>query len=122
MTPSNETPQTFPMNAWYVAAWDAEVSRKLLARTICDQKVVLYRKQDGTPAALADACWHRLVPLSIGTVVGDDVRCGYHGLVFSPNGRCVHMPSQETINPSACVRSYPSSGSGLAIPPWPTRR
>lgn len=114
-----ETPKTFPMNAWYVAAWDAEVSRKLLAREICDQKVVLYRKQDGTPAALADACWHRLVPLSIGTLVGDDVRCGYHGLVFSPNGRCVHMPSQETINPSACVRAYPVVERHRFVWIWP---
>ncbi len=119
MPPANDTPQIFPMNAWYAAAWDAEVSRKLLARTICDQKVVLYRKQDGSPVALADACWHRLVPLSIGAVVGDDVRCGYHGLVFSPNGRCVHMPSQETINPSACVRSYPVVERHRFIWIWP---
>ncbi len=66
-----------------------------------------YRKLDGTPVALEDACWHRLVPLSIGTLQGDDVRCGYHGMVFGPNGRCTHMPTQETINPSACVRAFP---------------
>jgi vanillate O-demethylase monooxygenase subunit len=67
----------------------------------------LYRKADGTAVALEDACWHRLLPLSKGWLNGDDVTCGYHGLVFNADGRCIFMPSQETINPSACVRSYP---------------
>ena len=102
---------TFPLNAWYAAAWDVEVKRALLPRTICGQKLVLYRKEDGTPVALADACWHRLVPLSRGHLKGDEVVCAYHGLVFNPQGRCTHMPSQETINPSACVRACTSSRS-----------
>ncbi|MDR8071391.1 aromatic ring-hydroxylating dioxygenase subunit alpha [Burkholderia cenocepacia] len=110
---------TFPLNAWYVAAWDAEVGRTLLARTICGQQMVLYRKTDGSAVALADACWHRLVPLSIGTLIGDEVRCGYHGLRFDGNGRCTHMPSQETINPSACVRSYPIVERHRFIWVWP---
>jgi vanillate O-demethylase monooxygenase subunit len=95
------------MNAWYAAAWDTEVKRVLLPRKICGKPVVMYRKQDGTPVALADACWHRLLPLSMGELHGDNVICGYHGLEFDDSGRCVYMPSQETINPSACVKSYP---------------
>lgn len=110
---------TFPLNSWYVAAWDAEVGRVLLSRTVCDKKLVLYRKLDGTPAALEDACWHRLVPLSLGSLVGDDVRCGYHGLAFGPNGRCTHMPSQETINPSACVRAFPVVERHRFVWVWP---
>lgn len=99
---------SFPMNAWYAAAWDAEVKQALLPRTICGKHVVMYRKADGSIAALEDACWHRLVPLSKGRLEGDTVVCGYHGLKFSPQGRCTFMPSQETINPSACVRAYPA--------------
>ena len=99
--------QSFPLNAWYAAAWDVELKRALLPRVICGRPLVLYRKADGTAVALEDACWHRLLPLSQGWLNGDDVTCGYHGLVFNADGRCVFMPSQETINPSACVRSYP---------------
>jgi vanillate O-demethylase monooxygenase subunit len=44
----------------------------------------------------------------MGRLDGDQVVCGYHGLVFNPAGRCTHMPSQATINPSACVRSFPT--------------
>ena len=96
----------FPMNAWYAAAWDADVKPALLPRTICGKHVVMYRKADGSVAALEDACWHRLVPLSKGRLEGDTVVCGYHGLKYNAQGRCTFMPSQETINPSACVRAY----------------
>ena len=100
-------PKPFPMNAWYAAGWDAEIKHELLPRTICGKHVVMYRKADGQVAALEDACWHRLVPLSKGRLEGDTVVCGYHGLKYDPQGRCTFMPSQETINPSACVRAYP---------------
>lgn len=109
----------FPLNAWYAAAWDIEIKQELFARTICNLPILLYRKQDGSPVALADACWHRLVPLSKGRLEGDNVICGYHGLEFDDNGRCVYMPSQETINPSACVRSYPIVERHRFIWIWP---
>lgn len=102
------TKRSFPLNAWYVAAWDHEIKKNdMTARQICGKPLVLYRKADGRAVALDDACWHRLAPLSKGKLVGDNVVCPYHGLVFEPGGRCVHMPSQDTINPSASVRSYP---------------
>ena len=97
----------FPLNAWYAAAYDVEVGRSLLARTICKQKLVLYRQTDGQAVALQDACWHRLLPLSLGRLEGDDVVCGYHGLVYNPQGQCVRMPSLQKLNAKACVRSYP---------------
>jgi phenylpropionate dioxygenase-like ring-hydroxylating dioxygenase large terminal subunit len=109
----------YPLNAWYAAAWDTEVGRTLLPRTICDRPVVLYRTAQGTPVALADACWHRLVPLSMGHLSGDDVTCGYHGLSFGADGRCTHMPGQETINPSAAVRSYPVAERHRFVWIWP---
>ena len=38
---------SFPLNAWYAAAYDVEVKHALLARTICNQKMVLFRRTDG---------------------------------------------------------------------------
>lgn len=99
---------SYPKNTWYVAGWDYELQRgKMTTRRICGKPVIMFRTQDDTPVALEDACWHRLLPLSKGKLEGDNLVCGYHGLVFEPGGRCIHMPSQETINPSACVTSYP---------------
>ena len=100
----------FLKNSWYVAAWDREIGRKLLARTFLDQPVVLYRKEDGTPVALEDRCCHRQLPLSMGKLEGDELRCGYHGLKFDAAGRCVEIPGQAGIPPQARVRSFPLVG------------
>ncbi|HEX9464759.1 MAG TPA: aromatic ring-hydroxylating dioxygenase subunit alpha [Alphaproteobacteria bacterium] len=102
-----DKPRSFPLNAWYVAAWDHEIDRQLCARTICGKRLVMYRTSRGDVAALADACWHRLAPLSKGWLEDDEVVCGYHGLKFDAHGRCTHMPSEATVNPSAAVRAFP---------------
>ena len=109
----------FPLNAWYACAYDVEVKRELLARTVCNQKLVLFRRTDGSAVALEDACWHRLLPLSKGRLLGDEVQCGYHGLVFNGDGRCTRMPAQDTINPSACVRAYPVTEKHRFMWVWP---
>jgi vanillate O-demethylase monooxygenase subunit len=94
-------------NAWYVAAWDHEIGRDMLRRIIMDDPIVLYRRQDGKPVALEDRCCHRQAPLSMGKLIGDVVKCPYHGLEFDPSGACVRIPSQERVPPSAKVKSYP---------------
>ncbi|HXP29964.1 MAG TPA: aromatic ring-hydroxylating dioxygenase subunit alpha [Stellaceae bacterium] len=113
------TAATFPLNAWYAASWDAELKHELLARTVSGKKIAFYRTLAGEPVALEDACWHRLLPLSMGRLNGDNLVCGYHGLVYNPHGRCVRMPSQETINPSACVRSFPVIERHRFVWVWP---
>lgn len=111
----------FPLDAWYVAAWDHEVGRReILSRTIAGKPMALYRTEDGRPVALADACWHRLAPLSMGTLVGSDgIRCPYHGLQYNSAGRCTHMPAQKTINPSAMVASHPVVQRHRFVWVWP---
>ncbi len=93
--------------AWYVAAWDREVAREPLSRTLLGRPVVLWRTGAGTPVALEDRCCHRHAPLSAGTVVGDRIRCGYHGLEFDVAGKCVAVPTQDRVPPGAEVRRYP---------------
>jgi vanillate O-demethylase monooxygenase subunit len=46
--------------------------------------------------------------LSLGRTIGPDgIRCPYHGIVYDGNGRCLSMPAQETVNPSAQVPAFP---------------
>jgi vanillate O-demethylase monooxygenase subunit len=97
----------FIRNQWYVAAWDSEVGTKPLARTLLGEPVVLYRKIDGEVVAMADACPHRLAPLSIGMVEGDNIRCKYHGVLFNGEGRCIEMPGQQQKLDYLKVRPYP---------------
>ncbi len=94
-------------DAWYVAAWDHELTAEPLARTLLEQPVVLYRTDAGQAVALEDRCCHRLAPLSKGKVIGEEIQCGYHGLMFAADGACTKVPSQSRVPPDARVRSYP---------------
>lgn len=98
----------FVRNCWYVAAWDMEVPEEgMLARTLLNEPVLLYRDSQGRAVALENRCCHRSAPLHLGRKEGDCVRCMYHGLKFDPTGACVEIPGQAQIPPKTCIRSYP---------------
>jgi phenylpropionate dioxygenase-like ring-hydroxylating dioxygenase large terminal subunit len=98
----------WPINQWYAAAWDSEVDRSPIARTICGEPVMLYRKLDRSLVAMRDACPHRLMPLSMGIKEGDDIRCRYHGMLFDSAGRAKQMPlKNDPVNSRICVQTYP---------------
>ncbi|MCP3730015.1 aromatic ring-hydroxylating dioxygenase subunit alpha [Sphingomonas sp. MG17] len=98
----------FLKNCWYVAAWPTEMDGGgWLVRRILDQPVLLLRTESGEPAAFLDRCPHRLVPLSAGQRIGDTIRCGYHGMTFASDGRCVHIPGQAKIPPNAAATVFP---------------
>lgn len=97
----------FLKNAWYVAANDHEIGRQPLGRIFLNEPVVMYRKEDGTLVALEDRCMHRHLPLSMGKLVGDRLQCHYHGLQYDSTGKCVRIPGQDMVPPTAKVRSYP---------------
>lgn len=97
----------FLRNAWYVAAWSAELAPGGMAhRKILGEPVLLLRDSTGTPAAIGDRCPHRFAPLHRGRLDGDTVECGYHGLRFDRTGQCVHNPHGPTPR-AARVPSYP---------------
>src|SRR5947207_11438674 len=82
-------------NAWYVAAWSGELAPgRLVARTLLDEPVVLFRDDAGDPCALLDRCPHRFAPLSLGKLMDGGARlaCPYHGLQFDREGVCRHNP------------------------------
>lgn len=97
----------FLRNCWYVAGWSHDLPEsRPLGVTIAGDPIVLYRRGDGSVVALEDRCVHRLAPLSLGRCEGDNLRCMYHGLLFSPQGQCVEIPGQEMVPASARVKSY----------------
>ena len=105
-------------DCWYVVALKDEVSAKPLARRIAGEAVVLFRTPSGEVVALEDRCCHRGLPLSMGELIGDRLRCNYHGLEYDMGGRCVRIPGQETIPAGARVRSFPIRARGLALWIW----
>jgi vanillate O-demethylase monooxygenase subunit len=109
----------FLRDSWYVAAWSEELDAAPLRRVILDEPIVFFRPHHGPPAALADRCPHRLVPLSLGSVVAGDLQCAYHGLRFDATGACTHNPHADgVIPPGAQVRSYPAVERAGAVWIW----
>jgi phenylpropionate dioxygenase-like ring-hydroxylating dioxygenase large terminal subunit len=97
----------FVRNCWYVAGWSSELPGEgMIARTLINEPVLLFRTSAGEVVALEDRCCHRQAPLSLGRREGDDIRCMYHGLKFDASGRCIEIPGQETIPSRARVRRH----------------
>jgi nitrite reductase/ring-hydroxylating ferredoxin subunit len=66
----------------------------------------LVARLGGRLVGLRDRCPHRLVPLSAGTIVDDEVQCAYHGYRFDASGRTTSIPALDAgaaIPPKACV-------------------
>lgn len=98
---------TWVTNTWYALAWDGEVDRNPLARTVCGTPVMLYRKLDRSVVAMRDACPHRLLPLSLGIKEGDSIRCRYHGLKLGPDGVAEEMPLKaDKVNTRICAETF----------------
>src|SRR5262245_19339986 len=108
---SASVPRNYPYNCWWVAAFRHEVGRSLLSSWLLDTPVLLYRTESGQVVAMEDRCPHRLAPLSLGTLRGDTVECGYHGFRFEPDGTCSHVPTMDTVPPFR-IESYPVRESG----------
>src|SRR5277367_3988936 len=98
--------QMFLRNGWYTALWSNELKDKPIAKTLLNEKIVLFRNAGGDVGALEDSCCHRAAPLSLGEIAGDYLACGYHGLKFDVNGKCVELPDGSQVPSGARVRSY----------------
>lgn len=96
------------LNVWYVAAWSSELKNdEIVGRTLLETPVALFRRADGSAAAVLDRCPHRFAPLSDGRLENGRLICGYHGLGFDGSGKCVLNPHGPPL-------------AGLAIAAWPT--
>ena len=103
---TNTTPE-FPMGWFSVAR-----SRELLVGEVkqveaFDRELVLYRTRSGT-ATLQDAfCPHLGAHLGYqGRVVGESIRCPFHGWRFGSDGNCEHIPYCDDIPPRARLRTW----------------
>src|SRR6185437_5857490 len=111
---------SYLLDCWYMAAWAQELDRPdgggLVARTVCDVPLVLFRTQDGV-AALLDKCPHRFAPLSRGRLAQGTVQCAYHGLAFGGRGQCIRNPHGPIVD-ALRVRSFPTVEKYHAVWVW----
>lgn len=98
---------TYLRNSWYAAAYQTEVGDKPFARQLLGEHVVFFRTADGIVHGLEDRCPHRFAPLSMGTVIEDQIQCPYHGLRFGTDGACAYNPHYAALPAAAKVKRYP---------------
>src|SRR5882757_10028136 len=106
-------------NRWYAAALSRDISRKPVQAWLLDEPMVLFRKQTNEVSALRDRCPHRHAPLSLGTVIGDEIQCRYHGFQFDSSGRCTKIPGEKTIPSAVRVLPLPAVESLGFVWVWP---
>ncbi len=93
---------------WYPLAWSDELKAgRILGRRFAGEPIALYRTASGQAVALEDRCAHRQVPLHLGVIKGEVLRCHYHGWAYDCAGNCVDVPYLGKERKPNGVRSYP---------------
>lgn len=107
MSQAFNSPQV-AVQSWYVIALSSEVRRgRAVWQNFLDQKVTVYRGEDGLARALDARCPHLGANLGLGAVVGNDLRCAFHHWRFAGDGRCVEAPYLDMPPLFARTFSYP---------------
>ena len=79
---------------WYPVAKSVEIrADRPYGAVALGQKLVLWRKADGTIACIEDFCPHRGAPLSYGEIHGGHIGCRYHGVVVDGTGTVQQVPA-----------------------------
>jgi vanillate O-demethylase monooxygenase subunit len=95
---------------WYPVAFSHEVKEKPFAARLLDERLVIFRVPDGTAVIARDLCLHRGAPLSMGSVQGGELVCGYHGFRYDKSGACVRIPAHPgaAIPPKLKLQTFPA--------------
>ena len=99
--------EPFLRNYWYICAWREELTQTPLQRWILNEPIALFRTDSGKIAAIADRCPHRGAPMTTGQVRGEGLECGYHGLTFDGQGKCLRVPGRDHAPGAFRTRAYP---------------
>jgi len=102
------TPLPVP-NGWYAVAWCKDLVHGDVQRLqYFGRELVLFRSRSGRACVLDAHCPHLGAHLAEGgRVIGESVRCPFHGWQFDgSSGECVAIPYCKRIPPKARVRPW----------------
>ena len=75
---------------------------------VLGEELTLYRGASGALHLVGGRCAHRRTLLHTGWVVGEEIRCIYHGWQFDATGACVKRPAEnDTGMPRTKIAGYP---------------
>jgi 3-ketosteroid 9alpha-monooxygenase subunit A len=119
--PSDDRFQFAPYpNAWVAVALSHELKRGQVVKVQClGRELVLFRGDDGAARLLDAFCPHLGAHLGVGgTVVGNELRCPFHGWRFDGQGACTHIDYAPKIPPTAKLRAWPTQEVNGFIMVW----
>ena len=102
-----EAPDVSPERRWFpVCRGEEAAPRHIVHTALLGQELAVWRADDGTVNAWENRCPHRGVRLSVGTNLGDRLKCRYHGWTYeSGSGQCVERPAHPGEKPPSMVRA-----------------
>jgi phenylpropionate dioxygenase-like ring-hydroxylating dioxygenase large terminal subunit len=83
-------------NMWYPICRSEFVGHQPVGFKRLGQDLVAWRDSSGRIHVHDDTCLHRGAKLSLGQVLNDTLRCGYHGWCYAGDGQCVTIPTSKT--------------------------
>lgn len=94
------------LDHWHPVLKSEELRRQPVEVKLAGESIAVFRTASGKLAAVANACPHRRLKLSAGTVVGERVQCRYHGWRFdgSGNGESPGAPKLTTCTTPYDIR------------------
>ncbi len=103
---TNTTPE-FPMGWYSVARAQELLVGEVKSVQAFDRELVLYRTRSGVPVLQDAYCPHLGANLGIeGRVVGESIRCPFHGWRYGADGNCVEIPYCDEIPERARLRTW----------------
>ncbi len=93
---------------WHpVALASAVKANAAIPLLILGEELTLYRGASGNLHLVGGRCAHRGSQLHTGWVMGEDIRCIYHGWQFNSTGECVRRPAEATTGmPRTKIAGY----------------
>ena len=107
-------------NSWYLMAYSEELAPgAVLPLHFLDRDLVAFRSDAGEAAVLDAHCPHLGAHLGVGgTVVGDTLRCPFHGWRWRTDGSCAEFPYAKRIPAKARIATYPAVERNGMIFAW----
>jgi phenylpropionate dioxygenase-like ring-hydroxylating dioxygenase large terminal subunit len=94
---------------WFAIGFDSDFpAGAVVTRRYFGREIVVHRTESGLLRASEPHCPHLGAHLGHGgRVVGERLRCPFHGWCFDPSGQFVEIPGAARIPPRAMLRQWP---------------
>jgi len=95
--------------SWFPVAFSADVpAGKVVGRDFLDGRVVVFRGEGGEVSVMGAYCAHVGADLSLGTVIGDTLRCAFHHWQYDQGGACVRTGVGDAPPKDAKLFKFPT--------------